>query len=109
MAYGILSALALPLETIMLPLIAQDLFQGPQYNKMLGIIVSPAPRSAPDATIEAAYIGSAKTSIRSTFVPSACTAGSGESDSIMSGARKYIRIPVTVITPIPVHAVILEK
>ena len=35
-----LSALALPLETIMLPLIAQDLFQGPQYNKMLGIIVS---------------------------------------------------------------------
>lgn len=40
MAYGILSALALPLETIMLPLIAQDLFQGPQYNKMLGIIVS---------------------------------------------------------------------
>lgn len=36
MAYGILSALALPLETIMLPLIAQDLFQGPQYNKMLG-------------------------------------------------------------------------
>ena len=40
MTYGILSALALPLETIMLPLIAQDLFQGPQYNKMLGIIVS---------------------------------------------------------------------
>ena len=40
MAYGVLSALALPLETIMLPLIAQDLFQGPRYNKMLGIIVS---------------------------------------------------------------------
>ncbi|MCI6529310.1 MAG: MFS transporter [Clostridiales bacterium] len=40
MTYGILSALALPLETIILPLIAQDLFQGPQYNKMLGIIVS---------------------------------------------------------------------
>ena len=40
MTYGILSALALPLETIMLLLIAQDLFQGPQYNKMLGIIVS---------------------------------------------------------------------
>ena len=27
-------------QTITPPLIAQDLFQGPQYNKMLGIIVS---------------------------------------------------------------------
>ena len=40
MAYGVLSALALPLETIMLPLIAGDIFEGAQYNKMLGILVS---------------------------------------------------------------------
>ena len=40
MAYGILSALALPLETIMLPLIAGDMFRGGQYNKLLGILVS---------------------------------------------------------------------
>lgn len=40
MTYGILSSLALPLETIMLPLIAEDLFSGPQYDRMLGILVS---------------------------------------------------------------------
>lgn len=40
MAYGILSALALPLETIMLPIYAGDLFGEKSYGKILGIIVS---------------------------------------------------------------------
>ncbi len=40
MAYGILSALALPLETIMLPIYASDLFGQKSYGKILGIIVS---------------------------------------------------------------------
>ena len=40
MIYGIFSALALPLETVMLPIFAGDLFGQRSYNKMLGIIVS---------------------------------------------------------------------
>jgi MFS family permease len=38
--YAILSGLALPLETIMLPLIAGDLFGEKEFGKMLGIFVS---------------------------------------------------------------------
>jgi MFS family permease len=38
--YSVISALALPLETIMLPLIAADLFGEKEYGKMLGIFVS---------------------------------------------------------------------
>ena len=38
--YGILSALALPLETIMLPLYASDLFGEKSFNKIMGIFVS---------------------------------------------------------------------
>ena len=38
--YAVLSALALPLETIMLPLIAGDLFGEKEFGKMLGIFVS---------------------------------------------------------------------
>ena len=38
--YGIFSSLALPLETVMLPIFANDLFGERSYNKMLGIIVS---------------------------------------------------------------------
>ena len=40
MAYGVLSSLALPLETIMLPLITADLFGETDYSKLLGIILS---------------------------------------------------------------------
>jgi len=40
MLYGIFSSLALPLETVMLPIFASDLFGQRSYNKMLGIIVS---------------------------------------------------------------------
>lgn len=40
MIYGIFSSLALPLETVMLPIFASDLFGQRSYNKMLGIIVS---------------------------------------------------------------------
>lgn len=40
MVYGIISALALPLETIMLPLYAGDLFGEKAYNKMVGIFVA---------------------------------------------------------------------
>jgi len=40
MIYGIFSSLALPLETVMLPIFAGDLFGERSYNKMLGIIVS---------------------------------------------------------------------
>lgn len=40
MAYGLISTLALPLETIMLPLITADLFGEKEYAKVLGIFVS---------------------------------------------------------------------
>ena len=40
MVYGVFSSLALPLETVMLPIFASDLFGQRSYNKMLGIIVS---------------------------------------------------------------------
>lgn len=40
MGYGVLCSMALPLETIMLPLLAGDLFGEKDYAKMLGIFVS---------------------------------------------------------------------
>lgn len=40
MVYGVVSSLALPLETIMLPLIASDLFGQMSFAKMMGIFVS---------------------------------------------------------------------
>ena len=40
MIYGIFSSLALPLETIMLPIYAGDLFGQKSFNKVLGIFVS---------------------------------------------------------------------
>ncbi len=40
MIYGIFSSLALPLETIMLPIYAGDLFGQKSFNKILGIFVS---------------------------------------------------------------------
>ncbi len=40
MACGVFSAIALPLETIMLPLYAADLFGEKSYNKILGLFVS---------------------------------------------------------------------
>ncbi len=40
MLYGIFSALALPLETIMLPIYASDLFGEKSFNQVLGIFVS---------------------------------------------------------------------
>ncbi len=40
LGFGLLSPIALPLETIMLPLIAGDLFGRKAYAKMLGIFVS---------------------------------------------------------------------
>jgi len=40
MFYGVFSSLALPLETIMLPIIAGDLFGEKSFNKILGIVVS---------------------------------------------------------------------
>jgi len=40
MVYGVVSSMALPLETIMLPLITADLFGEKDYAKMLGIFVS---------------------------------------------------------------------
>ncbi|MBQ9975640.1 MAG: MFS transporter [Clostridia bacterium] len=39
-AYAIFSALALPLETVMLPLYAGDLFGQKAYNKMMGLFIS---------------------------------------------------------------------
>jgi len=39
-AYGVLSSAALPLETIMLPLYAGDLFGEKEFNKFLGLVVS---------------------------------------------------------------------
>ncbi|NLD87304.1 MAG: MFS transporter [Clostridiales bacterium] len=40
MVYGIFSSLALPLETIMLPIFASDMFGDRSFNKILGIFVS---------------------------------------------------------------------
>ena len=40
MSYGILAPLALPLETVLVPLIAADLFGEKEFAKMLGIFVS---------------------------------------------------------------------
>ena len=40
MAYGILSSLSLPLETIMLPIFAGDLFGEKSFNKIMGLFVS---------------------------------------------------------------------
>ncbi len=40
MAYGIFAAIALPLETVMLPLYAADLFGDKSFNKTMGIFVS---------------------------------------------------------------------
>ena len=40
LAYAVLSAIALPLETIMLPLITADLFGQRSYAQMLGVIVA---------------------------------------------------------------------
>ena len=40
MLYGVLSSVAMPLETIMLPLIAADLFGELAYSQILGLIVS---------------------------------------------------------------------
>lgn len=40
MCYGVLAALALPLETVLVPLIAADLFGEKEFAKMLGIFVS---------------------------------------------------------------------
>jgi len=40
MSCGVFSAIALPLETIMLPLYAADLFGEKSYNKILGLFVS---------------------------------------------------------------------
>ena len=40
MCYGLISTLALPLETIMLPIITGDLFGQKSFNKILGIFVS---------------------------------------------------------------------
>ena len=39
MGYGILSPLALPLETVLVPLIAADLFGEKDFSKLLGIFV----------------------------------------------------------------------
>jgi len=40
MFYGVFSALALPLETIMLPIFASDMFGEKSFNKILGLFVS---------------------------------------------------------------------
>ena len=40
MGYGVISCVALPLETVMLPLIASDLFGEKDYARVLGIFVS---------------------------------------------------------------------
>jgi MFS family permease len=40
MTYAVLSAIALPLETVMLPIYANDLFGEKSFNKALGIFVS---------------------------------------------------------------------
>ena len=40
MCYGVLASLAMPLETVLVPLIAADLFGEKEFAKMLGIFVS---------------------------------------------------------------------
>ena len=67
----------------------------------LGTRVSPAPRRAPAATMEAAKRGSAKASMRNTWAPRVRTPASGVSMEKIQGAAMYIKIPVQVITPTP--------
>ena len=40
MLYGIFSSLALPLETVMLPLMTNDLFGSADFDHLLGLLVS---------------------------------------------------------------------
>ena len=51
--------------------------------------------------MEAAYIGSANASIRSTEVPNCRIASSGDNMEIIQGARRYMQAPLTAITSIP--------
>ena len=70
-----------------------------------GINVSPAPRRAPVATIEAANSGSASSSMRSTSAPRRCTSGTGVRNSNTYGQRKYIATPVQVMISTPMSVV----
>ena len=67
----------------------------------LGARVSPAPRSAPAATMEAAKRGSAKASMRSTCTPRLRTAASGVSIVKMAGARRNMTTAVPPMTAMP--------
>ena len=77
--------------------------------KRHGTRESPAPRRAPDATIDAANSGSANNSIRSTSVASCCTCMSGVSIRKIRGQATYIRIPAPVIIRQPSSVERLEK
>ena len=75
----------------------------------LGTSVSPAPRNTPEATMEAAYIASAKASMRSTSAPSDTMAGSGDRSEIIHGAAMNMAAPETVITATPKSVVIQPR
>ena len=70
--------------------------------RRLGTSVSPAPRSAPLATMLAAKSGSAKSSTRRTRAPAAWTAASGVSNAIIWGAKSHSTAPRSAMTSIPV-------
>ena len=71
----------------------------------LGTSVSPAPRRAPAATIDAPKSGSASSSILSTCAESSRTAGSGVSMANSSGHMNIIISPNTpiMVAPMPMH------
>lgn len=66
-----------------------------------GTVVCPTPTNAPYATIDAANIGSAHASMRSTLAPKVLIDSTGVISDIISCAKTYINKPITAITTIP--------
>ena len=69
--------------------------------KRLGTSVSPAPRSAPAATIDAPNKGSARSSMRSTLAARVCTSGTGVRRPKTMGQMSIMTAPVQVMRNAP--------
>ena len=68
---------------------------------MAGFSVSAAPMNTPLQTMAAANIGSAQASMRRMSVPCAMISPTGDISVIISGANTHMRMPMSVITPMP--------
>ena len=69
---------------------------------ILGTKVSPVPRSAPAATMETPYSGSASNPMRNACAASARTERSGVKMLNTNGHRNIIKSPVIAIKPAPI-------